>query len=131
MIRGPVGDARDADAVVRALRDHARHEGPVAVAVVREVVVAHEVVAAHEAAAVEVRGAQVAAVRRGPVGDAGVEHGHRHARRRPALPAAIALSQAAWTPIPNGPVKFHCSAAQPPVPARPGSLGVKAVARAT
>ena len=117
MIREPVGDARDADAVVRAWAITPGDEGPVAVAVVREVVAADEVVAAHEAAAVEVGRAQVAAVRRGPVGDPGVEHrdGHalaaRRCRRRSRCPRRPA------TLIPNGPTKFHCSAGPAAVPA--------------
>ena len=88
-----------------------------------KLVVAHEVVAAHEAGAVEV------GARAGSGGRA--RSGRRprcRARRRsrlppPALPAAIALSQAAPTLIPNGPVKFHCSAAQPPGPVLPGIVG--------
>lgn len=68
--------ARQPAAVVGGLRDRARHEGSVAVAVVRVGAVRHEVIAFDELGGFEVRRAQ-----EGPavlVGDPGVEHSHRH-----------------------------------------------------
>ena len=112
-----VGDARDADAVVRApARSCPATSVPWPLRSYGKVVAADEVVAAHEAAAVEVGRLAGSGGPAGAVGDAGVEHRDDHAAAAGAA-GRDRVVPGVWASTPNGPTKFHWSAAQPPVPA--------------